>query len=389
MSHLEIIPVRRRREHRDFLAFPWQLYHHDPHWIPPLRRTQRELVGYARHPFYDAAEAQTFLARHKGKTVGRIAAILNHAYNREFASEPLGFFGFFEAINDQQVANGLFDAAKMWLAERGMDAMRGPASPSMNYECGLLVEGFDSSPTFMMTYNPPYYSDLLENYGFRKSHDLLGYIGYVSQMAEIDGRLDYLADQCMERYGVTVRPMDRRRFHEDVEMFLRLFNNSMVLTWGFVPISPTEMKHFAASLKLLLEPDLAMAAFVDGKPAGAVLCVPDYNPRIKEIDGRLFPFGFLRLLSPKKDIKRVRVVAINVLPEFQRVGVGLVLMRALVPAVRRLQIEEAEFSWVLESNDMARLGLEKGGAKVYKRWRMYDYHPEGLANSAGAASTAA
>jgi GNAT superfamily N-acetyltransferase len=378
MSEVEVVPVRSRREQREFLNYPWKLYRDDPYWIPPLRRTQREMTGFAPHPFYEAAEIQTFLARRNGATVGRIAAILNHAYNREFSSDPLGFFGFFESIDDPHVANGLFDAARAWLAERGIDTIRGPANPSMNYECGLLIDGFDSSPTFMMTYNPPYYAALIENYGFRKSHDLLGFIGYMTQMPEVEERVSGIAEMCMERYGVSVRPMDRRRFEQDVELFLKLYNSSMVLTWGFVPISSSEMRHMASSLKMLLHPELAIIAEVDGKPAGVVLCLPDYNPRIKEIDGKLFPFGFLRLLSPRKDIRRVRVIAISVLPEYQRVGVGLVLMNALVPAARELNIEEAEFSYVAESNDLARLGLEKGGARLYKTWRMYDLRPEQL-----------
>lgn len=373
MSQVEVIPVRSRREQREFLNFPWKLYRDDPHWIPPLRRTQRELTGFAPHPFYDEAEVQTFIARRNGQTLGRIAAILNHAYNKEFSSDPLGFFGFFESIDAQAVADGLFDAARAWLAERGIDNVRGPANPSMNYECGLLIDGYDSPPTFMMTYNPPYYSRLIEGYGFRKSHDLLGFIGYMTQMPEVEERVSGIAQMCMERYGVSVRTMDRRRFEQDVELFLKLYNSSMVLTWGFVPISDSEMKHMAASLKMLLHPELAIIAEVDGKPAGVVLCLPDYNPRIKEIDGRLFPFGFLRLLSPRRDIKRVRVIAISVLPEYQRVGVGLVLLNALVPAARELSIEEAEFSYVAESNDLARMGLEKGGAHLYKTWRMYDF----------------
>lgn len=383
MSEVEVIPVQSRREQREFLSYPWKLYRDDPNWIPPLRRNQRELAGFVPHPFYETAEIQTFVARRNGQTVGRIGAILNHAYNQEFSSDPLGFFGFFESVNDQQVADGLFNAARAWLAERNIDVVRGPANPSMNYECGLLIDGFDSPPTFMMTYNPPYYADLIERYGFRKSHDLLGFFGHMRQMPEIEERVSGIAQMCMERYGVSVRPMDRKRFDQDVELFLKLYNSSMVLTWGFVPISPSEMKHMAASLKMLIHPELAMIAEVDGQSAGVVLCLPDYNPRIKEIDGRLFPFGFLRLLSPRKDIRRVRVIAISVLPEYQRVGVGLVLMHALVPAARELNIEEAEFSYVAESNDLARLGLEKGGAHLYKTWRMYDLRPERAGDSTG------
>lgn len=375
MSSVQVIPVRTRREKREFLGYPWKLYRGDPYWIPPLRMNQRELVGYSRHPFYEEAEAQTFLARRGKDTVGRIAAIDNRAFNREFPTDPVGFFGFFDSIDDQEVAGGLFDAAREWLAERNLETIRGPANPSMNYECGLLIEGFDSSPTFMMTYNPPYYGRLIENYGFAKAQDLLGYIGHMSQMPEIDSRIGHLAQQVMDRFSVTVRPMDRKHFERDVELFLRMYNGSMVLTWGYVPISQSEMKHMAKSLKKLIYPELVMISEVEGTPAGIVLCLPDYNPRIREIDGRLFPFGFLRLLSSRRDIKRIRVIAINVLPEFQRVGVGLVLMQALVPAAIEMQIDEAEFSWVSESNDMARLGLEKGGATLYKKWRMYDYRP--------------
>lgn len=374
-ARVQATPVRTRREKREFLEFPWQLYRDDRYWVPPLRKNQRELVGYARHAFYDNAEAQTFLARRDGRVVGRIAAIDDKAHNRSFSSDPVGFFGFFESIDDQDVANALFDAAREWFAERNLETIRGPVNPSMNYECGLLVDGFDSSPTFMMTYNPPYYGRLIESYGFATAQNLLGYIGYMSQMPEVSQRLNSIADQCMERYGVTVRPMDQRNFQRDVELFLRLYNGSMVFNWGFVPISQTEMKQLASSLKHLLYPELAMVAEVEGRPAGVVLCLPDYNPRIKEIDGRLFPFGWMRLLSPRRDIKRVRVLAINVLPEFQRLGVGLVLMKALTPAAIALGIEEGEFSWVLETNDLARLGLEKAGAKIYKTWRIYEYRP--------------
>ncbi|MBX7074618.1 MAG: GNAT family N-acetyltransferase [Pirellulales bacterium] len=376
-SQVEIVPVRTWRQKREFLNFPWKLYADDPHWIPPLRLNQKELAGYAYHPFYDQAEAQTFLARRDGKTVGRISAIVNHAYAKAFPNEPLGFFGFFESIDDQQVATALLDTAREWLAARGLDVVRGPVNPSMNYECGLLVDGFDSSPTFMMTYNPPYYARLLEEYGFHKAHDLLGYIGYMDELTNIENKLGQLAEQIQERFEVKVRPLNRRRFMEDVRMFLEMYNSSMVFTWGFVPISDAEVRHFAKSLRFLLHPQLTMIADVEGRHAGVVLCLPDYNPRIKEIDGRLLPFGFLRLLSRKKDIHRVRVVAINVLPEFQRVGLGLVLMRALAQPARDLKIAEGEFSWVLETNELARLGLEKGGARIYKTWRMYDYRPEG------------
>ncbi|MBL9125297.1 MAG: hypothetical protein JNG90_16790 [Planctomycetaceae bacterium] len=371
MSQVVVQPVRTRRERKEFLQLPWQLHQNDPNWIPPLRREQAELVGYKHHAFYDAAESQSFLARRNGRVVGRILGIVNHAYN-EMYTEHRGFFGFFESINDVEVAQALFEAVRDWLAERNLTRLRGPVNPSMNYECGMLVEGFDSPPTFMMTYNPEYYPQLLEACGFTKAQDLLAYFGHIDQMPEIDGKLGRIAEQVAERFEVTIRPMDRRNFVKDVELFLKLYNGSMVLTWDYVPISPSEMKFLAGSLKYLLIPELAMVANCEGKQAGVVLCIPDYNTRIKQIDGKLFPFGFVRLLRNKRAIPRVRVVAINVLPEFQRLGLGLVLLRGLLPAALANGIREAEFSWVFESNEMARMGLEKGGATVYKRYRIYD-----------------
>ena len=371
MSQVVVQPVETRRDRKDFLELPWRLHKNDPYWVPPLRREQAKLVGFHHHAFYDSAEAQPFLARRNGQVVGRILAIVNHAYN-EIYTEHRGFFGFFESIDDVDVAQELFSAARTWLAERNLTRMRGPVNPSMNYECGLLVDGFDSAPTFMMTYNPAYYPKLFEACGFTKAQDLLAYFGHIDQMPAIDGRLGQIAEQVRERFDVKVRPLDRRNFRRDVEVFLKMYNGSMVLTWDYVPISPSEIEYLSKSLRFLLIPELAMIADAEGQTAGVVLCLPDYNPRIKRIDGRLFPFGFVRLLRNKRAIKRVRVVAINVLPEFQRLGLGLVLLRALMPAALANGIREAEFSWVFESNEMARMGLEKGGARVYKTYRIYD-----------------
>ena len=171
MSDVIVSAVSTRRQRKDFLELPWRLHRNDPNWIPPLRGNQKEVVGYSRHPFYERNTAQTFVAYRAGEPVGRIAAILNVGHIERYG-EKRGFFGFFESINDQHVANGLFDAVRAWFAAREIHALRGPVNPSLNYEVGLLVEGFDSPPTFMMTYNPAYYADLIENYGFRKSQDL-------------------------------------------------------------------------------------------------------------------------------------------------------------------------------------------------------------------------
>lgn len=374
-SRVAVIPVASRREKKDFLRFPWVLYKDDPNWIPPLRGNEKELVGYRPHPFYESNQIQTFVARRSGEVCGRIAALVNQGHIERY-QDRRGFFGFFECVDDQEVANALFDAARAWLAEREIHAMRGPANPSLNHTVGLLVEGFDQPPTFMMTYNPPYYERLIEGYGFRKSQDLYSYWGHIDMLPTINERLSPISDQIVEHLGLKIRPMDRAHFDRDVTSFLKIYNLSLVNTWGFVPMSDAEVLHMAKGLRHLMAPELALAAEVDGRVIGAVFGLPDYNPRIRRIDGRLFPFGFFRLLRNKRSIKRIRLISTNVLPEYQRMGVGLVLLSSLVPIALEWGIQEAEFSWVLESNLLSRGSLEKGGAKRDKTYRVYDWNGE-------------
>ncbi|HUT11088.1 MAG TPA: hypothetical protein VMY42_11370 [Thermoguttaceae bacterium] len=374
MSDLVVKRVRSRREKKQFLEFPWTLYRDDPNWIPPLRRNQEELVGYRSHPFYERNLAQTFLAVRGGKVCGRIAAILNRGHI-ERHSERRGFFGFFESVDDQEVADGLFDAARTWLADQGIYSMRGPTNPSLNYELGLLIDGFDSPPTFMMTYNPEYYARLIEGYGFRKTQDLYAFWGHREMLPKIQEKLDPIAAQIIERYDVKVRPLDTSNFVEEVEAFLSVYNRALVNTWGFVPMSESEIRHLATGLRYLIVPELTVGAEVDGKMVGATFGLPDYNARIKAIDGRLFPFGFFRLLRNKNKIKRIRVISTNVIPEYQRLGIGLVLMHGLGPMAMKWDLEEAEFSWVLESNSLSRGALKKAGAVITKTYRLYDWDP--------------
>ncbi|NMC18821.1 MAG: N-acetyltransferase [Thermogutta sp.] len=374
MDSLVVQPVASKREQKLFLEFPWSLYRGDANWVPPLRNNQRELVGYRPHPFYERNEAQTFLAFRGGQVVGRIAAILNRGHIERFG-DPRGFFGFFECRDDAEAAAGLFDAVRRWFAERGIEKLRGPVNPSLNYELGLLIEGFDSPPTFMMTYNPPYYQRLIESYGFRKTQDLYAYWGHVSMLPGIRAKLKPVCDKIAERLGARIRYLNKRRFLEDVHLFLDIYNQSLTNTWGFVPMTESEVRHMASALRWLMVPELALGVEVDGRMAGAVFGLPDYNPRIKKIDGRLFPFGFIHLLRNKRAIKRIRVISTNVLPEYQLLGLGLVLLEGLVPKALEWGIEEAEFSWVLESNALSRGSLEKGGAKRIKTYRLYDLGP--------------
>lgn len=371
MERLTVKPVETRTEQRQFLALPWEIYRGDPCWIPPLRKNQHDMVGYGNHPFYARNKAQTFLAYRDGRVCGRIAAVLNVHHNLRF-NERRGFFGFFECENDQEAADGLFTAVRQWFADQGVYCLRGPCNPSLNYELGLLVDGFDTPPMFMMTYNPPYYQRLVENYGFQKTQDMYAFWGNIEMLPKLQAKLQPVADQIIERYNVVTRPLDRKRFREDVTAFLEIYNRALVNTWGFVPMTKAEIDHTADALKHLIVPELAVGAEIDGRMVGASFALPDYNPRIKAIDGRLFPFGFLRLLMNKNAIKRVRIISTNVLPEYQRMGIGLVLMHGLLPAAIKWNLQEAEFSWVLESNSLSRGALQKGGAIITKTYRIYD-----------------
>ena len=372
MPQLIIKPVETRRERKQFLELPWQINRGDPHWIPPLRQNQEELVGYRHHPFYDGAEGQTFLALQDGQPAGRIMALVYGAHNR-IHKENRGFFGFFESLDDQEVAAGLFDAVRQWLGQRGITDVRGPMNPSMNYECGLLIEGFDTPPFFMMTHNPPYYQRLIEGCGFGKVEDMFAFYGNVDMLAGLDTKLAFIVQECRSRFDVKLRRMDPKRFNHDVRLFLDIYNAALAGTWGFTPLSEKEIDHMAASMKHLIVPEMTTIAEIEGKPVGAMFGLLDYNPRIKKIDGRLFPFGFLRLLWNKKGIKRVRMLSTNVIPEFQKWGLGLVLASRVLPEALAWGIDEVEFSWVLESNKLSYGTLKRGGAKITKRYRIFDY----------------
>ena len=290
MSSIEIVPVQTRKQKSQFLGLPWTLYRGNPNWVPPLRMNQKELVNFKSHPFYDDADIQTFLALQQGQPVGRVAAIDYHGHNRHHPDEQRGFVGFFESIDNQEVANGLFDAACDWFRPRNLFQLRGPANPSMNYECGLLVKNFDMPPTFMMTYNHDYYPALWENYGFVKAQDMLTFTGKKSDLETMKQKIVFVANGAMERFGIKVRGVNTKDFIADVMLFLDIYNRSLEANgnWGHVPMTDAEVRHTAASLRHLIVPSLTLIAEIDGKPVGSMLGLLDYNPLIRKIDGRLF-----------------------------------------------------------------------------------------------------
>ena len=366
-----ILPVRSRRDRRDFLRFERDHYAGDPNWVPPIWAERKKLVGFKPHPFYDDAEATAFLARRDGRVIGRVVAIVNHAHNRHY-DERRGFFGFFECEDDETTATSLLNTAAEHLRDKGMTAVRGPIHPSLNYEVGCLVDGFDTPPTFLIPYNHAYYDRLIKSAGFEKSQDVFSFQAHVDLLNDLDPKMKFVVDEAAKRFDVKCRPIDKSNFDADVRAFLDIYNRSLQQTWGYVPMSPAEVADQAKGLKLLIVPELTSIAEIDGKPVGAGFGMLDYNPIIKRIGGHIFPFGWLRILTDYKKLDRLRLISTNVLPEYQKWGLGILTIARMLPGAIDFGVEIGEFSWVLESNRLSANTIRRGGAKLFKTHRIYD-----------------
>jgi GNAT superfamily N-acetyltransferase len=372
MSNRVVVrPVASWQDRRRFQRLPWSIYADDHNWVPPILVQERALLGWGQHPFFDNAEIVTLLAERGGRVVGRLAAIVNHIHNCKY-HERRGFFGFFECVNDVIVARSLFEAAHTWLRQRGMTAVRGPVNPSLNYTCGLLVDGFDRPPCFLMTYNPPYYAALVESCGLAKSQDMYAYEMDTGRLAALTARYKPAVLAALESSKLVFRPFDPGKYQQQSETYLDIYNRSLEGTWGFTPLQPREARHIADELRHVIVPQLAVFAEIGGQPIGAVLALLDYNQILRKLNGRLFPFGFVRLLTGRRHITAARVMAITMVPGYQSAGLGIVLLDNLVGAVAKWGIERYEFSWVLESNVRSRGTLERAETKITSTYRLYD-----------------
>ena len=332
------------------------------------------LLSRRKNPFFDHAEAEYVLAERDGEVVGRIAAISNRLHNETHA-DRVGFFGFFESIDDQAVADALFTAAGDWCRARGHNVLRGPASFSVNDECGLLVDGFETPPTLMMPHNPRYYVRLLEQAGFTKAKDLLVYQGgSMEGYVRPPERLFRAVELIRQRHGITLRPLNMKDFEGEVERIKQLYNAAWEKNWGFVPLTDHEIDHLAVQFKPVVIPDLVPMAEKDGKVVGFGLTLPDLNVIFRtNRSGRLFPM-ILRLLWALKTrrINRSRILLLGVVPEFRGKGIDAVLYHWIWTKAGAHGINWGEAGWILEDNPVMRAGLEKMTFTVYKTYRLYD-----------------
>lgn len=321
------------------------------------------------HPFYEHGRVELFLARNdQGRVTGRIAAVKNDAHLAQH-HDGAGFFGFFESENSTEVSGALFDAAGSWLAEQGLTTMRGPASLSVNEECGLLVRGFFSPPFVMMPYNPTYYVELIEGCGFTKAKDLLAYFHPSSDVPE---RLQRFAERVAARQQVKIRPLDMKQFAAEVERVRVLYNTAWEKNWGNVPMTDAEFADLAKQLKPVVMPELVLFAEVRGELAGFALALPDLNMALRHMNGRLFPLGWAKGLWHGRRIDGARVLTLGVLPQYRRTGAADLLYIGLLNNARTLGILRGESSWILEDNALMRQAIERIGAEAYKTYRLYD-----------------
>lgn len=369
---LEVAAADNKAAFKEFVEFPYSLYRGDTYWVPPLRIAVKELLDRKKHPFYANADAEFFLARRDGRVVGRIAAILNRAHN-QFHQESAGFFGFFESIDDAEVARALLARARQWVFDRGATFLRGPANPSTNYECGLLIDGFDSSPMIMMTYNPRYYAGLMEQAGLKKVKDLNA---YVNKAAGTDiERIGRVADRKLAKSGVSVRPINMKDFNGEVGRIWEVYNAAWERNWGFVPMTREEFFLMGKEMKQILKPEAVLVGEVGGKMIGFALALPDVNFALKQAGGSLLPTGLLKILYYQRLIKSLRVLALGVVKEYRTSGIAAAFYANLVRTARNLGYDgDCEMSWVLEDNVLMIRSLEAMGAKHYKTYRIYEWH---------------
>ena len=374
-GRIDVTAVHTSGDRRKFVDFPYKLYRGSAHWIAPLRMAQGDILNTKKHPFYKTAEVELFLARREGRVVGRIMAILNRAHN-EFHDEHSGFFGFFEVEDDEESAAALLDAARDWVRSRGAEVIRGPVNPSTNYECALLVEGFDLDPMVMMTYNPPYYSRLLETYGMKKAMDLYAYdigVDYFNH----SNKLQRVAERLRKKSNIRVRPVNMKEFRKEVGIIREVYNDAWSRNWGFVPMTEAEFEHLAKDLKQIVDPRVVLIAeqFTEGREPRAVgflLAVPDINFALKKINGRLLPLGLLKLLWHSRKIGSIRVITMGGILEFQNLGLGSIFLDEIYRRGPAAGFPNGEMSWVLENNVMMNRAAELIGGRRTKTYRIYE-----------------
>lgn len=372
MSQINIVEVESRAQLKDFIKYPYRLYEGDPNYVAPLISERLEFFNTKTNPFFKTARTKMFLAFKDGEITGRIATIVNYAHN-QYHEEKVGFFGFFDCEDDFEVASQLFKVAMIVLKKEGMEKMRGPANFSTNHEVGFLIEGFDSPPTIMMTYNQPYLPKLAEKFGLKKAMDLVAY--KLSKDNPVPERIANVVSKLQKRTKIKLRNINMFDFDNEIDRINQVYNQAWAPNWGFVPMNEEEFTHMAKSLKQIIEPKFTFIAEFEDKPVAFLIGLPDINQALIHLKGKLFPFGLMKLFWHTKirnKIDGLRLITMGVIPKFQKRGIDSMLYLNCYQAGIAKGYTWGELSWVLETNELMRRAIEAMGGKVYKRYRMVE-----------------
>ncbi|MCX5782098.1 MAG: hypothetical protein NT145_05290 [Elusimicrobia bacterium] len=366
---MEIRTVKTKEEFKKFIRFPWEIYKRDNNWVPPLIGDIEFIFG-KNNPFWEHSEKELYLVYDdSGKILGRIAAIIDRNYLK-FQNDNIGFFGFFESVNDGNVAKMLFSEVNNWFKLRGIEKFLGPMNPSTNDEIGFLCENFSEPPKIMMPYNPTYYLELAEKAGLKKAKELYAYDMDVSN-GPLE-RLERIASITYKKNpGLKVRKFSLDDYENDVKRALNIYNEAWEKNWGFVPWTEKEFYTMAHRLKDLLLLDTTLIAEINDKPVGLLIAVPDYNFILKKINGKLTPLGILKFIYYRSRLKEMRLMIMGVIKQYRQKGIEGVLYYESLKNTQKLGYKKCEFSWVLDDNIMTQRAAEMMGGKLYKKYRVY------------------
>lgn len=377
MAAVEIIevPLRDRKAIERFIRVPWYVHrelHPNDHWVPPLLMDRRDYLDPRKNPYFEHAEVALWIARKGGRDVGRIAAIEDRDHLR-FHNDQTGYFGMFESPDDPEVARALLARARAWLKRRKLARMIGPMDFSTNYMCGVLIDAFDRDPGINMPYNPPWYDPLLQSQGLRKAKDLIQW--GIDLSNPIPPRVVRIAKKIRERENVTVRAMRFDDWDAEVSRALEVYNDAWEHNWGFVPVGEQEFRHIAKDLKLVLHPSLPLVAEVDGQPVAFALIIMNVNPVLKKLDGKLLPFGALRLvwdLRIRNTVDSGRLILMGIREGYRRRGLDSILFVEMAERSRALGWWGGEIGWTLEDNHLVNRAIANFGCSEVAHYRIYE-----------------
>ena len=372
MTSLEIREVHSKADTQRFIDFPHALYEGDANYVPELFMAQKDLLNPKKHPFHKHGTVDKFVAYQDGKIVGRIAAIQNPAYN-EYHECKLGFFGFYDYVESPEVATALIDKVRDHLKPFGYDKLMGPVNFSTNETAGTLVEGFDSPPKIMMTYNKSYYDRIQQEIGMEKEMDLYAYFIPTASVSDKSVRLHDLLVQRLQKQGISIREIDIKNIKKEVPALRKVYNSAWEKNWGFVPMNASEFEHLAADLKLIADPAFSyVAENKAGEAIGFSVSLPDINEITRGFKkGRLFPFNILKLLMNRKKVSSVRIITTGVVADYRNKGIEAIFFAKNILEAKKRNLKGGEASWVLENNKEMMLAAEKLKGEKYKTYRLY------------------